>query len=136
VKFADIKVGDTVLSAKSYRVPRTWDERREFWIPAPVTRVTPKRFVVEGVMFSKERGQAVGVSGEVFREGDHPKWRKNAVSDQTAERDAFLRRCEIVEAIDDLVTNLAEVKSVDHPRLEEIHALLAEAARLSTETKA
>lgn len=70
MKFKNIKVNDTVLIRKE--VSYGLHKQKYFWIPTPVTKVTPKQFEVLNHKFNKLDGSMVGGSygDHVYLDGD------------------------------------------------------------------
>jgi len=91
MKFEDIKVGDTVMIEADVRYG--WRESKSFWVPANVTKVTPKRFFIgEYNQFRKDDGVKVGDGYAAARSiGDvYNDWGKQVtVTDQSVEMAEF-----------------------------------------------
>lgn len=68
VKFADIKEGDTIYVLKY--VSYGWHNKKEFFIPVKVGKVTPKSFYIGEKIFRKDRGNEIGGDARVYRQGE------------------------------------------------------------------
>lgn len=109
MKFKDIKVNDTVLIRKE--VSYGLHKQKYFWIPTPVTKVTPKQFEVLNHKFNKADGSMVGGSyGDyVYLEGDM--FHSEKITDETTAYSAFNNLVKEVLEIKNLLFKLEGSKS-------------------------
>lgn len=100
MKFKDIKVNDTVLIRKE--VSYGLHKQKYFWIPTPVTKVTPKQFEVLNHKFNKSDGSMVGGSygDSVYLDGDI--FHSEKITDETTSYSEF----------NNLVKQVLEIKNL------------------------
>ena len=132
-KYADIKVDDVVYIEQV--ISYGWHKSRNFWIPRKVERVTPKQFQVYGKKYRKSDGRKV-----TSEYGAHfARWcgeivstwgtEKEIVSDQTVDRDEFIKKLKARDRIMNLTGSIRA--DIENDNIFEIMSLLEKAYELS-----
>ena len=130
-KFEDVKIGDIVYI--QVEVMASWGIGRDFWVPRPVERVTPKQFVIANNRYKKDDGRAVAGKyyNRVANLGD--KINGEIVKDQVKEKNKFIVSIKLAregnETIKGMRLNYAQTN------LEEITEKLEELDRLINKAK-
>lgn len=122
MKFKDIQVGDIVYIREE--VTYGWGERRLFFCPKKVERVTAKQFTVGGYRYRKENGKMIGGYSYAYYSGDSlSSISGDKVVDQSKEMQAFKHRLQIRYQVRDMGEKLRRI-SIEHPNLMAIYEVL------------
>ena len=132
-KFKDIKAGDIVYVVRTIRY--SWNGIKRFYIPATVERTTKTQFIIKGGdRYKKDSGMLIG--GEHYANahylgGKISRYSDTEITDQTKERDEFVKIANAVSAI-----NNTEIKvHVESKNLVLIHEKIKEILELIDEEK-
>ena len=134
MKFKDIKVGDTVFVEET--VKNGFSGGESFYIPKPVTKVTPAQFFIGDLRYFKKDGKQVGNYGEyAYLEGDNPiGWGNESVTDQTAKMETFKQKIAVQMQLRRKFEGLKLDRNSDKS-LDELNEILALVEQLENKLK-
>ena len=126
-KFKDIQAGDIVYTR--VEIVGNWNHTRLFWVPKPVARVTPKRFVIDNKQYRKSDGKTTGDLyfnnachlGDVFNGG--------RICDESEAMRRFIQRIKMIEKGNKIMDKLKDI-SPDHLKFDEIYGHIQEIEKL------